>query len=206
MSHDVVIVGAGPNGLLMAGELALAGVGAVVLERLPEPSTQPKANGLVGRVVEALDRRGIYELFSGHDGAPRPVPRFPFGAIPLDLAPIPDHSLYALPIPQRRMEDLLAQRARALGVEIRRGHEVTALHETAGTVTVDVLGPAGPYRLDARTWWPRTVVRATSASSSASGSPGSPTTGSSLAPATSASPRPWPRRRPASWTCPTSGA
>ena len=150
MSHDVVIVGAGPNGLLMAGELALAGVGAVVLERLPEPSTQPKANGLVGRVVEALDRRGIYELFSGHHGAPRPVPNFPFGAIQLDLGPIPGHSLYALPIPQRRMEELLAQRARSLGVEIRRGHEVTALHQTADTVAVDVVGPAGPYRLDAR--------------------------------------------------------
>jgi 2-polyprenyl-6-methoxyphenol hydroxylase-like FAD-dependent oxidoreductase len=150
MSHDVVIVGAGPNGLLMAGELALAGVDAVVLERLPEPAGRPKANGLVGRVVEALDRRGIYELFSGHDGPPRAVPHFPFGAIPLDLVPIPGHSLYALPIPQRRVEELLAQRAEALGAEIRRGHEVTAVHQTAETVTVDVLGPAGAHRIDAR--------------------------------------------------------
>jgi 2-polyprenyl-6-methoxyphenol hydroxylase-like FAD-dependent oxidoreductase len=148
MSYDVVIVGAGPNGLLMAGELALAGVDAVVLDRLPEPSTRPKANGLVGRVVEALDRRGVYELFSGHDGPPRPVPQFPFGAIPLDLTPLPDHSLYALPIQQRRMEQLLADRADALGVRIRRGHEVTAISQTADTVTVDVLGTEGPYRLD----------------------------------------------------------
>jgi 2-polyprenyl-6-methoxyphenol hydroxylase-like FAD-dependent oxidoreductase len=150
MSHDVVIVGAGPNGLLMAGELALAGVDAVVLERLPEPSGKPKANGLVGRVVEALDRRGVYQLFSDDDGPPRPVPRFMFGAIPLDLTPLPDHALYALPIPQRRMEEMLETRAVELGVRIRRGHEVTAVHQTPDAVNVDVLGPEGPYRLDAR--------------------------------------------------------
>ncbi len=148
--HDVLIVGAGPNGLLMAGELALAGVDAVVLERLPEPAGPPKANGLVGRVVDALDRRGVYQLLSGHDGPPQPTPNFPFGAIPLDLAQITGHSLYALPIPQRRLEELLAQRAGALGAEIRRGHEVTAIHQTADTVTVDVLGPAGPHLIDAR--------------------------------------------------------
>ncbi len=48
---DVVIIGGGPNGLLMACELSLAGARAVVLEQLPEPATRPKANGLVGRVV-----------------------------------------------------------------------------------------------------------------------------------------------------------
>jgi 2-polyprenyl-6-methoxyphenol hydroxylase-like FAD-dependent oxidoreductase len=150
MSHDVVIVGAGPNGLLMAIELALAGVDTVVLERLPEPSSRPKANGLVGRVVEALDRRGIYELFSGHDGPPHPVPQFIFGAIPLDLTSLQDHSLHALGIPQRRMEELLAERAGELGVAIRRGHEVTAVHQTLDAVSVEVRGPSGSYRLDAR--------------------------------------------------------
>jgi 2-polyprenyl-6-methoxyphenol hydroxylase-like FAD-dependent oxidoreductase len=150
MPYDVVIVGAGPNGLLMASELALAGVDAVVLERLPEPSTQPKANGMVGRVVEALDRRGVYQLFSGQDGPPRPAPRFMFGALPLDLARLPGHSVHALPIPQRRMEELLGERAGALGVPIRRGHEVTTIVQSPDAVTVDVLGPTGPYRLDTR--------------------------------------------------------
>jgi 2-polyprenyl-6-methoxyphenol hydroxylase-like FAD-dependent oxidoreductase len=125
-------------------------VDAVVLERRAEPSDAPKANGLVGRVVEALDRRDIYQLFSGQDGPPRPVPRFAFGAVPLDLSPIPDHSLHALPIPQRRMEELLAVRAAELGVEIRRGHEVTAVHQSADTVAVDVADLDGHYRLDAR--------------------------------------------------------
>ena len=150
MPYDVVIVGAGPNGLLMGSELALAGVGAVVLERLPEPAVRPKANGLVGRIVEALDRRDVYQLFSGQDGPPRPAPAFMFGALPLDLTRLPDHSVHALPIPQRRMEELLAERAGALGVEIRRGHDVTEIHQSPDTVTVAVIGPAGPYRLEAR--------------------------------------------------------
>jgi 2-polyprenyl-6-methoxyphenol hydroxylase-like FAD-dependent oxidoreductase len=54
---DVVVVGAGPIGLLLAGELALAGVTPVVLERLPQRSEVPKANGLGGQVVRWLDHR-----------------------------------------------------------------------------------------------------------------------------------------------------
>ena len=51
MSEDVVIAGAGPNGLMLACELALAGVRPVVLERDPGPTSEPKANGLVGQVI-----------------------------------------------------------------------------------------------------------------------------------------------------------
>jgi 2-polyprenyl-6-methoxyphenol hydroxylase-like FAD-dependent oxidoreductase len=150
MNTDVVIVGAGPNGLLMACELALAGVRPVVLERLPEPATTPKANGLVGRVVQALDYRGLYQRFARSDAPPAPAPGFQFGALPLALSTIDGHALYTLPVPQRRMEELLEERARELGVHIRRGHEVTALRQDADQVTVDVLGPAGESALTAR--------------------------------------------------------
>ena len=54
---DVVIAGAGPNGLMLASELALAGIRPVVCERLSEPTTEQRANGLVGQVVRMLDRR-----------------------------------------------------------------------------------------------------------------------------------------------------
>ena len=67
MTTDVAIIGGGPNGLLLACELALAGVRPAVLERLPERVEMPKANGLVGRVVQALDYRGLYERLSGGD-------------------------------------------------------------------------------------------------------------------------------------------
>ena len=68
---DVVVSGAGPNGLMVACELALAGVRPVVLERLAEPSDEPKANGLVGQVVRALDIRGHYQEFSCVAGPPQ---------------------------------------------------------------------------------------------------------------------------------------
>jgi 2-polyprenyl-6-methoxyphenol hydroxylase-like FAD-dependent oxidoreductase len=150
MKTDVVIAGGGPNGLLMACELALADVRAVVLERLPERATAPKANGLVGRVVQALDYRGLYERFSGRGGPPVPVPGFQFGALPLDLSALDSNALYALPVPQRRMEELLEQRARELGAQIRRGHELLAVRQTADSVCVDVQGPQGRYEIAAK--------------------------------------------------------
>lgn len=147
MINDVIIVGGGPNGLLMASELALAGVRAVVLERLPERLATPKANGLVGRVVQALDYRGLYEVLSGDGEPPRPSPGFTFGAFTLDLSTLDDPSIYLLPIPQRQLEKLLEERALALGVDIRRGQEVTALSQNSDSVTVEV---NGSYELSAR--------------------------------------------------------
>lgn len=146
-SRKVVIVGGGPNGLLTACELAQAGVDTLVLERLAEPATAPKANGLVGRVVQALDYRGLYERISGGDRPPVPVPYFSFGALTLDLSDLDGHALYAQPIPQRRLEELLAERAGELGVEVRRGHEMTALNQDGDAVTLDVRGPGGDYRI-----------------------------------------------------------
>ncbi len=149
MTTDVVIVGGGPNGLLMACELALAGVRPVVLERLPERAAMPKANGLVGRVVQALDYRGLYERLSGREGPPSPMPGFQFGALFLALSELEEHAMYALPIPQRRLEELLEERARELGVEIRRGHELAGLSLAEDAVTASVRGPAGTYEITA---------------------------------------------------------
>ncbi|GGV42958.1 FAD-dependent oxidoreductase [Kitasatospora herbaricolor] len=159
MTLDVLIAGAGPNGLMLACELSLAGVRPVVLELLPERSAEPKANGLVGQAVRLLDHRGLHEALGGGPGAPRPVPHYVFGAFTLDLTGLDPNPVTILPVQQRRLEQQLEERAVALGVEIRRGHRLVALTgehgdgdpagEAPGPVTVDVEGPGGRYRLHA---------------------------------------------------------
>ncbi|MGO1053113.1 FAD-dependent monooxygenase [Crossiella sp. CA198] len=148
--HDVVIAGGGPNGLLLACELALAGVRPVLLERLAEPSLEPKANGLVGRVIEALDYRGLYERFSGTPGPAPRTPFFQFGAMLLDLSTMDDHPLRTMMVPQARMEALLTERAQELGIEIRREHEVTDLVQDADGVTLTVRTPEGEQEIRTR--------------------------------------------------------
>ena len=151
MITDVVIAGGGPNGLMLACELSLAGVRPVVLERLPEPSEEPKANGLLGQVVKMVDRRGLYERLSGSPEPPQPNSAyFMFAAMGLDLSLLEDSPIYALPVPQRRIVQVLQERALELGVEIRRGHEVVGLSQDDDTVTTDVAGPDGAYQLRAR--------------------------------------------------------
>ncbi|MFF3669663.1 FAD-dependent monooxygenase [Microtetraspora malaysiensis] len=150
MNVDVVIAGAGPNGLMLACELSLAGIRPLVLERLPEPTEENRANGLVGQVVRMLDRRGLHRRLSGSPEPPRPGPSFVFGALPLDLSVLEDNPLYGLPVPQRRIEQVLEERAVELGVEIRRSHELTGLTQDDDGVSADVSGPDGPYRVRAR--------------------------------------------------------
>ncbi|KAA9378191.1 FAD-dependent oxidoreductase [Microbispora cellulosiformans] len=151
MITDVVVAGGGPNGLMLACELSLAGARPVVLERLIEPSEEPKANGLLGQVVRVLDHRGLHERLSGSPHPPRPNSGyFMFGAMGLDLSLLEDSPVYALPVPQRRIVQVLQERALELGVEIRRGHELAGLSQDDDGVTIDVAGPGGAYQLRAR--------------------------------------------------------
>src|ERR687884_133141 len=75
MDTDVIVVGAGPTGLMLAGELCLAGVRSLVLERLPQIRDIPKAGGLSGQILELLRYRGLLERFEAADTGPRPAPR-----------------------------------------------------------------------------------------------------------------------------------
>ncbi|MFD9966307.1 FAD-dependent monooxygenase [Amycolatopsis sp. NPDC058986] len=147
---EVVISGAGPNGLMLAAELALAGVRPIVLERLPEPSDEPKANGMVGQIVRFLDQRGLYEEISGRAGPPQPAPAFFFGGMTMSFAEVVDNPLHLLPVPQPKLVRLLDKRALDLGVEIRRSHELTGLVQDESGVTLTVSGPRGEYELRTR--------------------------------------------------------
>jgi 2-polyprenyl-6-methoxyphenol hydroxylase-like FAD-dependent oxidoreductase len=137
---EVIIVGAGPVGLMLACELALAGVRPTVLDKRPEPSDLPKANGLVGQIVRMLDYRGLLERFAeGSPFAGRP-PGFPFGPVPLRFAGLDDIPLRMVMVQQPRMERLLAERAAELGARIVRGTPVLGLTQDDDGVTVDLPG------------------------------------------------------------------
>ncbi len=146
---DVVISGAGPNGLMLACELALAGVRPVVLDKLPAPSDEPKANGLVGQVIRQLDMRDLYHLFGGDDGPPRHAYGWMFAGMTLSFLELEDNPMYALLIPQPRLVRLLEKRARDLGVDIRWGHELTGLNAGDEDVALTVASAGRTYRIDA---------------------------------------------------------
>ncbi|HEX4724109.1 MAG TPA: FAD-dependent monooxygenase [Pseudonocardiaceae bacterium] len=177
MIADVVVVGSGPTGLMAACELGLAGVHPIVLETRPAPSEEPKANGMLGQIIRLLDHRGPYEALAGRPGPPPPNNGyFVFTALPLDLSLLDDSPVHVLAAPQRRVVEVLAERARALGVEIRSGHEVIGLSQDDDQVTLDVVGPPGADAMTARYVMARTARAASHRNSAASAFPASRTT------------------------------
>lgn len=143
---EVAIAGGGPTGLWLACELALAGVRVVVLERLAEPTGLSKAMGFHARSMEMLDHRGILDRFTTGNRTP---PFLNFGMFSLDLRTHDFPHPYGVIIPQARIEALLEERARELGAEILRGHEVVGLHQDEQGVTVEVRTATGDYELRA---------------------------------------------------------
>ncbi|HEY2802712.1 MAG TPA: FAD-dependent monooxygenase [Actinomycetota bacterium] len=151
MDADVIIVGAGPTGLMLAGELGLAGVRALVLERLSQPSEIKKAGGLSGQILELLRYRGLLERFeAASTGRPPGAPRFPWGGMHVDFTPLADPPMQAMPLPQPLLERLLAEIAGERGAEIRRGHTVVGLSQDDTGVTAEVRGSDGRDRVSAR--------------------------------------------------------
>ncbi|CAN5335831.1 FAD-dependent monooxygenase [soil metagenome] len=147
---DVVIVGAGPTGLMIARELELSGVRPLLLDQLPGPSAEPKANGLVGQVVRLIDMRGLYQELGGSPDGPQPIPGYTFSGIPVSFDGVTDNPMYALPVPQPYLVSVLERQVREMGVEIRWGHTLSGLAQHPGGVALGVTGPDGPYRLTSR--------------------------------------------------------
>jgi 2-polyprenyl-6-methoxyphenol hydroxylase-like FAD-dependent oxidoreductase len=151
MDADVIVVGAGPTGLMLACELCQAGVRPLVLERQTQIRDIPKAGGLSGQILELLRYRGELERFEAASTAPRPASgRFPWGGMHVDFTQLADPPMEALPLPQPQLERVLDDFARQLGAEIRSGQEVVGLSQDDATVTADVRGPDGPDRVTSR--------------------------------------------------------
>ncbi|MFG1646836.1 rifampin monooxygenase [Amycolatopsis sp. NPDC049252] len=134
---DVIVAGGGPTGVMLACELRLQGVDVLVLEKEPQPSPVVRALGIHARTIEIMDQRGLLERFLAL-GKKYPLNGF-FAGI---SKPQPTHLAtshpYVLSILQPVTERLLNEHAGELGVEIRRGCEVTGLAQDDHGVTVDL--------------------------------------------------------------------
>ena len=120
--HAVVIVGGGPTGLMLAGELALAGVDVVIVERrASQELAGSRARGLHSRTIEILDQRGIADRFLSQ-GQVFQVVHF---HVPLDVSDFPTRHNYVLGLGQNHIERILAEWVGELAVPIYRGREVT---------------------------------------------------------------------------------
>ncbi|MEV0660641.1 FAD-dependent monooxygenase [Actinomadura luteofluorescens] len=145
MDAGVIVVGAGPVGLMLAGELRLGGADVVVLERRDAPAAESRASTLHARTMEIFDGRGLLERV----GAPPRQPMGHFGGVPLDMAALPSRYPGQWKVPQTRVEEVLAEWAAGLGADVRRGHEVTDLAVADDRVKVRAAGPGGPLELTA---------------------------------------------------------
>jgi 3-(3-hydroxy-phenyl)propionate hydroxylase len=134
--HAVVIAGGGPTGLMLAGELALAGVDALIVERRANQHVDgSRAGGLHARTIEVLDQRGIADRFLSRGEAMQVQG---FAGIPLDISDFPTRHNYGLALRQKHIERILAGWVAELGVPILYGCEVTGFvqHDTGVDVAL----------------------------------------------------------------------
>ncbi|RKS97000.1 bifunctional hydroxylase/dehydrase [Streptomyces sp. 3211.6] len=148
MDAPVIVVGAGPAGLMLAGELRLAGVAVVVLERLERRTGESRGLGFTTRTLETFDQRGILARFGdierstlGH-----------FGGLPLDFGVLDGACQAAKTVPQSVTETHLEEWATGLGADIRRGWDVLSLHDDGEGVEVEVRGPGAATRTLRASW------------------------------------------------------
>lgn len=139
---QVIVVGAGPTGLALAAELALAGVQCTVLEKRANVPNITRAFGVNARTLELLDARGLADEVIAR-GFQVAAAQPNIGAF-IDLTRLDSRFAYILIVPQSGTETVLEQRCLELGVRIARGAEVVGIAQDDEGVDVRVEGPSGP--------------------------------------------------------------
>jgi 3-(3-hydroxy-phenyl)propionate hydroxylase len=157
----VVIAGGGPTGLTLAGELALAGIEVVIVERRPNHEFEgTRARGIHSRTIEMLDQRGIADRFLAEGQA---MQIGSFARVRLDISDFPTRHPYGLGLWQNHIERILAGWVRELDVPIEYGVEVTTFSEEDAGVDVELsrraVDPRGVPRWMRRRTQPRPPVR-----------------------------------------------
>lgn len=136
--HSVLIAGGGPTGMMLAGELALAGIDVVIVERRASQELDgSRAGGLHSRAIEVLDQRGIADRFLAEGQA---MQIQGFVGIPLDISDFPTRHNYGLALWQSHIERILAGWVDELGVSILRGREVVGFAQDDAGVDVELSG------------------------------------------------------------------
>jgi len=136
--HEVVVAGGGPTGLMLAGELALAGVNVAIVERrTSQDLIGSRAGGLHSRTIEVLDQRGIADRFLSQ-GQVAQVAQF--CGTPLDISDFPTRHPYGLGLWQSRIECTLADWVDEMAVPVYRGREVTGVAQDDTGVDIRLSG------------------------------------------------------------------
>jgi 2-polyprenyl-6-methoxyphenol hydroxylase-like FAD-dependent oxidoreductase len=134
--HAVVIAGGGPTGLMLAGELALAGIDVAIVERrFSQDLAGSRAGGLHSRTIEVLDQRGIADRFLS---AGQVAQVGQFSGVRLDISDFPTRHPYSLGLWQNHIERILAGWVGELAVPIYRGREVTGFAQDDTGVDVEL--------------------------------------------------------------------
>ncbi len=146
LDADVIVVGAGPSGAMVAGEIALSGASVIAVERRTD-NVESRAGTILPRVLELLDARGIADRFIARMSEIRPFPFRPThiyaGLKYVNWQNIGSRYGFTLGLPQNHSEDLLLAWAIEKGVDVRHGHAFTGLTQHDDHVEAHIKDDAG---------------------------------------------------------------